>query len=331
MQHFSPLRIPVFVWVYLFAADVSPAVAQDQEIELERSSLVYSIGRVELLVGGSALIDLGEVQTLNAAAPLNTVAVFRASESRFVPVGVLSAADVYQTFSRMHAPRRSEVQVGDVVMFVRELSQLQSVDQHRDDFIRRQIVETSQSPNYSTFRRAEAARALTVYRLSYPKWERSRATVAGFLNGTSFSEGRERRLTGLLNHIALLREAYRVGRNSVPAAGPGWAEVMNVLYGPTVMAQHEAAQTVTEDPDLLDKKTPNVRDVQRAVRDRFFDRSLEEQNLLSFLVKTMLENPPRSQDVWLTQQILQSQFPELAEEEFVPEQVRLILRDLQRD
>ncbi|MEQ9411333.1 MAG: hypothetical protein RIK87_26705 [Fuerstiella sp.] len=314
----------------LLGTVVTPCAGQ--EIETERSGLVYSIGRIEKVSRGSALMDLGDVHGLTLVSPFNQVAIFRATSSGYIPVGVVRVAETYATFSRTRRTSGVSPEKGDVVMFVRELSQLSDTPVHRDRFIGKQVIRNSNASSYSTFRRPDTARALTDYQFSYPKWERRRARVLGFYNGPSFAEGGEELLSPLLNYIDMLREDYRIGRNSLPAAGTAWDRVMSVLYGETAEAQHQAAQPVAaEDTPLAAAPRPADRDIRRVVRDVFFDRTLEEQNLLAYLVATMLEASPGNQEVWFRQKILSSQFPEMSEEEYVLEQVLLIMRTLQED
>lgn len=308
----------------------SPCAAQDEEIDQIRSGLVYSIGRVEDVSRGSAVIDLGDAHNLSNVPPLNRVAVFRVTSSRYVPVGALTISESYDTYSRTAASPTTKPVIGDIVMFVRELSQLESVANHRDNFIRQQIVKTANQSEYSTMRRFAVARTLRNYARDHRKWVKNGSIVVGFLNGESFAEGREKRIKPLLDYIGLMREDYRAGRNSLSAAGKEWNAAVKVLVGPTAETQHDAAQPVVDEnigpPETM---RPPDRDIRRLIRDRFFDRSAEQQNLLSYLLATLLEHSPRNQDVWFRQQILMSQFPELADEEYVLEQIRDLLRDIQ--
>ena len=107
-------------------------------------------------------------------------------------------------------------------------------------------------------------------------------------------------------------------------------KVMSILLGPTVIAQHEAAQPVSDDEDLLDEDFgPAVRDVRRVVRERLFARLDEELDLITYLVATLLEDPVGNERLWFIKQFGQSQFPDLARDDAVFEQIRVIVRDLQ--
>lgn len=305
---------------------MSTVSAEGLEVDTVRSGLIYSIGSVEHVANNSAVIDLGDIHTLK---PEEQVAVFRPTSSYYVPIGLARIATTYPSHCQSHAMSGNALKPGDIVIFVREFSQMQTADRHRDQFLKQQLVKNAGVNSYATGRRRDTATALLNYQYNQPKWERSKSSVIGYLNGETYAEGGETSVKTLLNHLNMIREEYRIGRNSVPAAGPDWVRVMNVLYGPTATAQHEAAQRVSDEDEPADENTgPSLRDVQRKVSERLFDRTTEEQHLLSFLVATVLEQPPRKFDLWMTQKVEQSQFPELSDEDVVLDVVRDIVRDL---
>ena len=322
-----PIRnFPICLIVIGFLHIGSTAYCVD--VEVDRPGLVYSIGRTEQVREGSALIDLGDVHTLKVE---EQIAVIRPTNGHYMPVGVLRIAETYPTFCRAHRTPAFVPEIGDVVIFVRQFYDMQPGGQHSIEFTRQQVIKKSGENAYSTSRRSDVARALYDYEKSQPKWERSRSRIVGYLNGASFAEGGEKEIKPLLNQLNMIREHYRVGRNSLPAAGPDWMLVMPVLFGQTAMAQHESAQkVVVEDDDQFAaaEKGPTIRDVQRAVRNELFDRSEEELHLFSFLVATALEQSPPKFDIWLQQQVEQSQFPELADEDVVLDVVKAIVRKM---
>lgn len=303
------------------------ATAQDPQFELERSGLVYSVGRVERTISGAALIDLGYIHNLSAVAPRNKVAVFRVEQSWYVPLGTLTVAETFETTSLTRPNPRVNPQPGDIVMYVRELSQLKAPREHSTDFLRERIVRTRNTSSYSTTRLDAVARALDAYQTSYRRWERSEADVVGFMNGQSYADGGERRLQRLLNFLQVMRESYRRGYRSVEAAGPKWVRVIEPILGPTVIAQHAASQDVGQaDPLLANMPQISPRDIRREVDEHLFDQSEAQRNTLAFIVADLLERSPRNDDIWFQQALLQSQFPELIEEDYILEQVREILK-----
>ena len=326
----NPFRIRLILSVSLIGllCSSSQAFSQAVEVELERPGLVYCIGRVEQVREGSALIDLGDVHTLKVEQPL---AVIRPVDGYFTPVGVLRVAESYSTFCRAYRSRTCKPEKGDVVMFVRQFYDLEVGGRHTIDFTKQQIIKRSGENSYSSSRRIDVARALHNYEKSQPKWERSRSSIVGYLNGASFAEGGEKNLKALVSHLNMIREHYRVGRNSLPAAGEGWVTIMPVMLGDTAIAQHESAQSIVVDGDGdPDGETsgPTIRDVQRNVKEQLFDSTEEERNLISFIIATALEKSPPKFDLWLQQQVEQSQFPELADEDVVLEVIRNIVQNL---
>ena len=313
------VALPCWIWM-------SAASADGLEVDTVRSGLIYSIGSVERVANNSAVIDLGDVHTLK---PEEQVAVFRPTSSYYVPVGLARIAMTHPSHCQSHPAPGNPPRAGDIVIFVREFSQMQTADRHSDQFLKQQIVKNAGANSYATGRRRDTVSSLLNYQNDQPKWERSKSSVIGYLNGETFAEGGQKSVKTLLNHVNIFREEYRIGRNSVPAAGADWAKVMNVLYGPTATAQHEAAQRVPDEDEPAGENTgPSLRDVQRAIGERLFDRTTEEQHLLSFLVATVLEQPPRRFDLWMTQRVEQSQFPELANEDVVLDVVRDIVREI---
>lgn len=297
---------------------------EDKLVNLEREGIIYSVGLVEIVDRG-AIFDLGDAHSLKID---DKVALFRSSDDHFRPIGLLTVAETHPTFSRARVSTKVKPRAGDVVMFVREFSQLKTPDRHRDEFIQLKILKESGAITTSTRRRLPTAMSLLRYQQRHPKWERRSNSVLGFLNGESFADGGEERIENLLNQINLFREHYRSGKTSLPSAGKTWEAVMKTLAGETANAQHFASlPTVVEDDEDL-AQGPSVRDIDRQVNSKLFDRTAEERSLIAFIVSTALQESQREskQDLWVRQQFEQSQFPTLAEEDVVLDVVRDIIR-----
>ncbi|MCP4782088.1 MAG: hypothetical protein GY903_11200 [Fuerstiella sp.] len=312
----------------VFLTSSTHTIAQ-REIEVVRPGLIYGLGHVERVSRGSALIDLGDVHTLKVD---ERVAVIRPVKNYFVPIGVLRIEQTGPTTCRARRSNVVKPLPGDIIMFTREFWQLKTGPHFRDEYLKQQIIKTSAALGYSTFRRGDTVAALMRYQLNHPKWERADGHVIGYLEGASFGDGQRKFIEGLLKQIGMIREYHRVGGRTLPAAGEHWVNVMTVLLGPTVTAQHEAAQPVSDDEGLLEEEYgPSVRDIRRVVRERLFDRLDEELDLITYLVATLLENPVGNEHLWFIQQFGQSQFPALVRDDAIFERIRVIVRDLQGD
>ncbi|MEO2015343.1 MAG: hypothetical protein ABGZ53_13320 [Fuerstiella sp.] len=328
-QNLHSLRFGCRVAICTVFLTSSTQTFAQNEIEVVRPGLIYGLGHVERVARGSALIDLGDVHTLKVD---ERVAIIRPVENYFVPIGVLRIEQTGPTTCRARRSNVVKPLPGDIVLFTREFWQLKTGPRFRDEYLKQQIIKTSAALGYSTFRRGDTATALMRYQLNHPKWERAHGNVIGYLEGASFSDGQRKFIAELLKQIGMIREHHRVGGRTLPAAGEHWVSVMTVLLGPTVTAQHEAAQPVSDDDDLLEEEFgPSVRDIRRVVRERLFDRLDEELNLITYLVATLLENPVGNERLWFTQQFGQSQFPDLTRDDAIFEQIRVIVRELQDD
>lgn len=303
---------------------------QGQDLSLSRSGLVYGLGRVQRLKSSSIQIDLGDVHTLK---PGEKVAIFRGKDNYYVPLGVVEVRETHPNFCQATKPSKVRPQVGDIAMFAREFSQLKTATEHRDDYARLTLLKNSGRNRYSTFGSVDVAVALADYGAHYDEWERSKRDVIGFMYGKSFVETREDGIAPLMRQINMMREIHRDGRKSLPAAGEGWKSVISTLSGPTARAQHLAAQQVVTDDEFVDAESsgPTIRDIKRQVRDTLFDKLDEEQKLLTYLVANLIEIAPRNTEVWFSHNLKQSQFPLLAEEPNLVEQVRAIQQALQSD
>ena len=317
--------IPVTLVTCLLMVTLHSAGAQ--EVDLYRSGLLYGMGTVEQVSRGSAIIDVGQAQTLKVD---DRVVLIRQVSTYYVPVGVLPIRETYPTFSRTGAVRGVAPQENDIVLFVREFQQIRPARQYESDLIRQRMIQNSGTNRSSSRRRLDAAMSMLEYRRNFGKWEKSNDTVVGYLAGASFAGDRRKSLDVLLSHIGMMREVHRGGYDGLAAAGPGWEAVVKELSGPTVLKAYEEAKQAAEEAkdEFTIDDGPSIRDIRRTISSKFYDRLDEEKNLFSFLVASILEISPRNEDFWFQRQIGQSQFPGITEEEVVREQLQIILQEL---
>lgn len=302
------------------------AMGQGNDIDLDRDGIVYVIGQVRQVINRAGLVDLGDAHTVRRAERL---AVIRRVRDHYVPVGVVSVNETHPTFCVLNPSPRVSVEVGDIVMTVREFSELTPPAQHQRHFIEQQIVKNSGANGYSTRLRRDTAATLLKYGRSQPRWEKQTSQILGYLNGASFSDGREKSVSRLIRHINMLRRDYREGRNSIELMGNEWISVMDVLFGRTAKSQHAASQVgdAGADDGFADEG-PTPRDIARIVDEKLFDRNRQERLLFKYIVAAALERSPRKLDLWVRQKAEQSQFIRLETEDVVLDVVRRIIRDL---
>ena len=304
----------------------TPAVGQGgSEIDLERDGIVYVIGQVRQVINQRGLVDLGDAHTVKRAERL---AVLRRERDYFIPVGVVSVGETYPTFCVLNASPQIRVEVGDIVMTVREFSQLTPPAPYQERFIEQQIVKNSGANAYSTRLRRDTASTLLKYSRSQPRWEKKTTQILGYLNGASYSDGREKSLSRLVRHINMLRQDYREGRNSIEITGRKWNAVTQILFGESAKAQHAATQVGDADADDgFADAGPTPGDIVRMVDDRLFERTEQERIFFQYVVAAALERSPQKLDLWVRQKAEQSQFIGMGSEDVALDVVRKIIRN----
>lgn len=331
----SFLRFMLGCLIAFASVQFQTRTAHAQTFELARTGLVYVLGRVDRVDSGSAKIDLGDVHTLR---PGERVAIIRPFENYYIPIGVVHIAETNSTYCRAAKSTGVRPAPGDIAIFVREFSQLKTAEQHLENFVKHRLVKDAGKNRYSTFGNADVAIALANYRVQYTRWERSKRDVIGYLGGRSFAGGKESAIEPLLSQLDMMRESMRDGRASLPAAGNHWVSVMTVIAGATATAQLNSAMEVKVEDEFAedDESGPTIRDIRRLVHDTLFDRLDEEIHLVSYLVASYLDASKAnavegSFELWFTHRLKTSQFPGMAEEIGVIDNIDRILQILRDD
>jgi len=309
----------------------------------DQVGIVYFIGSVQSVARGAAVVDLGDVHTLRER---DTLAVFRTRDGYLTPLGTLEVQETFGPYSGTEKAHGFEAEPGDVVIFVRELSQMRSFVNHMDHVLGNRLTRSRKQNFVSVPGRPEAVEGLLNYREDQPQWVRNLGEdedtiyVVGELYGASFADGAPDRLSRLTDQIDLLRDLHLAGNSSVAAASEGWATVMPVLYGQTVTTDVRSRDAVaSEDAVAGENRAANdgrhsvsERDFSRRVRRvgeaRLFDRPAEQRNSLSALLVARLKNPGGSDDLWFKARLPRTQFPKLADDDQFLEDIRTILRQL---
>lgn len=323
--------LTLFILLLAFCADATCVRAQTDVGVSDRTELVYFIGQVNSVSGRTALVNLGEVHSLDvideSTGKVQAVSVFRAEGSTFRPVGIASVMEARATVSEVKTDYLTNLLAGDVVMFVRQMSELRNGSHHEDHVLRAMALRQKRVANRSSAERNATAQRLAAYKSAYPKWERSRSRIAGEFFAREDLEMTPE-LQRLLKQINLFRTYHADGFLSVKAAGPTWSTTISPLLGADAKIKHQSATAAAADSENGERPLdiPNLR---RITEEEFFDATAEQKNTGAFLVATALRKQPRSLEQWLQTQFLQTQYPEWVDNENVVERIRDAVRAIE--
>jgi hypothetical protein len=316
----SRMRV-LLLTVALCTTNLSTGFAQSGAEE--RSSILYVVGRVASATDTSCLIDIGAVQTI---ASQNQLAVFRPIDGYYKPIGRITVDHTEATTS--HCTHRIRTQRNDIVMTVREISELRPGARHRKHIVRRRIVRARHQASSTTVHHVRTAHALSDYEKQFPKWEQSRGAVAGQLLSAALKDSADNRLERLTSQVNLMRRLYQQGAETVDAAGEVWAGVMPVLAGQTAAAGHALRVSAQQDGDIpqdaIEIAAVELRD---RVFERFYHLEREQQNILALVVASQVSKSVRNNQVLLKTTIEQTQFKGLGEDEQLLEDIERLVLD----
>ena len=313
-----------------------PAAPPDQ-IE-EPAGLVWFIGTVEQIVDGVALIDLGEVQTLRQGS---MVAAFRYRDNHFAPLGVLEVRVSHPTWSQTDKPGSFAPEVGDLVMFVEAPGDLGSGDAIRDGFIRHRIVANANANRYSSMRDSIEADTLQRVIEKQPRWVKGKRRIAGVSRSPSVTREMYTRLKPFMNQILTFQDYEDRGVNIAQVTPESWQDVLEELRYRKASTDVEAKVV---DPDAAVEPvvtentiaTENTIDpsqlvtVRRVVDESMFQRFPEERNSIAVICATLLYTKTSNERQWIAQQLAQTQFPALSNQEQTLIDMEAIMRRVRK-
>lgn len=301
-------------------------VSAQPEIE-ERSSILYVIGRVADASDTACLVDIGSVHTIESQ---DRLALFRPVDNFFVPVGHVTVDYTITTAS--HCVHNDRAQVNDVVMAVREISELNPGPRHRNRMLKRRIVRSYLQTASSTFNNVRTANALSHYEKHFPEWERSRAAVAGTLLSERLQTRDDERLKRLQAQLNLMRRLYQEDARMVSAAGESWEYAISLLAGRTAAAAH-ALRVEDQINNVGQEGTIRLAadELRRRVFDQVFHLEPEQRNTVALVLASLLPDSSIDNTIQLRTAIAQTQFPDLEDDDQLLEdmgRMLLALRDL---
>ena len=295
-----------------------------QSVADQRSGILYVIGRVSSAAQTSCVIDVGGAHTIDSRDQL---AVFRSIHGHFRPIERITVTRADTTTS--HCINRVHSQPDDIVMVVREFSQLYPGPIHRERIVRRRVVRSYRMTSSSTVNNVRTANALSNYELQFPAWQRSRADVVGRLLSASLQESADDSLRRLTSQINLMRRLYQQDAWVVDAAGAAWATVMPVLAGPTAEAGYALRLQDLQDRD---ESADDIRfaagEIRRLVFHRIYQLQPEQQNTAALIVASLMSDTSRDATIAIRTAIDQSQFPNMDDDEQFMEDVGQLVLDI---
>ncbi|MCH2211297.1 MAG: hypothetical protein MK110_08340 [Fuerstiella sp.] len=311
-----------FVLICTLVTCLSTGVAQDKTEE--RSSIVYVSGLVMHTTGSSCLIDLGTAHTI---ANQDRLAVFRAVHGHFAPVGHITVQKADATTS--HCTNQIQTQPNDLVMLVKEISQLQPGSRHRDRIIRQQVVRSFSKTSTTSVNNVKLANALTDYQSQYADWERARGDVAGSLKSATLQNTADEPQKRLRSQINLMRRFYQEEATFIAAAGPIWSHIMPILAGQTAEAVHRLRRQDLKGDDLSDNAVKlAATELRTRVLDRVFQLQSEQQNVVALMVASLVPGTARDSTIVLRSSIVRTQFPDLHEDEQLLEDINQLVLNI---
>lgn len=332
MIRFANTCLTLSVVLLTFSMTQPNACAQTEVSISDRTELIYFIGQVTNVSDRTSVINLGESHALDLIDPatgkIQEVSIFRTDGPVFRPIGTVTVIEANPTYARTKSDYSTKVQVDDVVIYVRQVSDLRNGDDHEDHVLRSAALRKKRVASRTSVERNAIATILAQYKLQFPKWERSRKEIADY-----FFARQDLQMTNdleqLLKQINLFRRYHADGFQSVKAAGPEWVKAMGPLYGTDTIVKHKSATSVVQEPDGEVAPPLDVVSLRRITDRQFFDSTPQQKATAAFLVATAMRVQPRSPEQWLAIQFPQTQFPEWTDDESAVKRIRDSKRELE--
>ena len=332
----SFLRLVSGMTVAVFAGICGETAVAEKIDKLDGAGVIEFFGTIHLQEGNHPIIDLGDAHGLHEG---NDVAIFRAEDMHFRPLGSFLIEESFATHSVPDVPSGVELRDGDRVVYVKTLSQLGTGDGFRESFLRQQLIKTGERNSYSTFRQQDEADTLQRYVSRQPRWVRDRKHFAGRMRSPSVSVQAADDMRAVLSQVQLLQHYQSLGISIDRNIGRNWLTVIKALkpapevvfgeprFNKTKSSEETPASKLAEpnqDPvDVVERRAEKFR---REASSILFTRSPEERNLAVIVLAALYVEKPRNERQWLIDQVRVSQFPSLAVNEQYIEDLQKILK-----
>lgn len=310
----------------------APASAQTDANTQAGGGIVWYVGTVLSTAAEAERIDLGDVHGVLEGDKL---AAFRRTDNHYRPLGSIQIVDSHPTWSRPGGPVAAQLQQGDLVLGIRTIRQIGTGKDYSEAFLNRQLVRNSNRNGYSTLREQETAQTLRSIVNRQPKWARQLKPVAGRVKGSSLTAEDFESLQPLLKQIRRFQDFSALGIPLEKSASPEWASVASVLTPvpaiPVPTSGDGSAQAVPADaaasPDSLAAVlNRRIELIQQETAVVMFDRFPEERILSSMICTAIGIENPRNESLWIGLELSRSQFPELANDREIQQEIPEILK-----
>lgn len=313
-----------------------PAVA-DKIDKLDGAGVIEFFGTIHLQEGNHPIIDLGDAHGLHEA---NEVAIFRAEDMHFRPLGSFRIEESFATHSIPELPAGIELKDGDRVVYVKTLSQMGTGGAFRESFLRQQLIKTAERNSYSTFRQQDEADSLQRYVSRQPRWVRDRKHFAGRMRSPSVTVQAADDMVPVLSQVQLLQHYQSLGILIDRNIGRNWLTVMNalkpapdVVFGEPRMAkattkeESSKSSVAIQPPEAVDVIERRAERMRREADNILFTRSAEERNLAVIVLAALYVEKPSNERQWIIDQVRVSQFPSLAvNDQFIEDLLKILKR-----
>ncbi|MFM7039842.1 MAG: hypothetical protein ACKO2L_19215 [Planctomycetaceae bacterium] len=337
MISFRLLQPVAFLSALLSAGLLPTVVAQSDTNSRNGGGIIWVAGTVVSETGEPPRIDLGEVHSI---LPGDVLAVFRSTENHHVPVCSVTIQETSANWSRPEPPELTPLRKGDRVFAIRTLNQFGTPREFRQAFLERQLTGTTNRNSYSTLRDSEVAMSLHDLSRRQQLWLRELKSNAGRIPSASVSSETWQTLQPLLRQVRRLQDFRAVGVPIERTIGKAWASVLTTLTPesaqsplPSLADPKPAKQDApAEQPATPDEPSPAQAELDRRItlirqetEQRLFTRFPEERNLVVVLCAAIEIEGPRNELLWISLELAKTQFPQLADDRDMLEEVPVIL------
>ncbi|MFN9160858.1 MAG: hypothetical protein ACK6D5_24145 [Planctomyces sp.] len=313
------------------------ALAQTDDNTKAGGGIVWYAGTVLSSAAEAERIDLGDVHGILEG---DLLAAFRRTDNHYRPLGTVQIIESHPTWSRPGGPVAAQLQQGDLVLGIRTVRQIGTGSDFSEAFLNRQLIRNSNRNGYSTLREQESAQVLHTIVNRQQRWVKQLKPVAGRIRGASVTPADFQSLQPLLSQIRRCQDFSAIGIPLEKCASPEWAAVTAVLT-PRPAVETASSAPRNKQPAAPDASLPNpdsspdslaatlnrrIELIQQESSVVLFDRFPEERILANLICTAIGIENPRNEPLWIGLELARSQFPELADDREMQQEIPEILK-----